>query len=193
MRSPANASRYLERVTITSRAEWRAWLATHHAQPDSIWLVTHKKSSGGPYVPYNDIVEEALCFGWIDSRPAKLDEKRSMLLLSPRRPRSGWSKVNKDRLERLLAAGLVAAPGLARIEQAKADGSWSSLDDVDALVIPDDLKAALEANGDAPKRFGALNKSLKRGLLEQIQAAKRPETRARRIAETVRQALLGST
>ena len=160
-------------------------MTANHRQTESIWLVTYKKDSGHAHVPYSDIVEEALCFGWVDSRPAKLDDKRSMLLLSPRRTGSGWSLLNKTRVARLIAAGAMASAGLAKIAAAKADGTWSALDTVSALTVPDDLAVLLSKNKQAAGYFQAFPPSARRGILEWIANAKRPETRARRIAETV--------
>ncbi|MDX2152991.1 MAG: YdeI/OmpD-associated family protein [Bryobacteraceae bacterium] len=172
------------RVTVRSRADWRAWLEKNHQQPGSIWLVTYKKSSGGPHVPYGDIVEEALCFGWIDSRPAKLDDERSMLLLSPRKRRSAWSALNKERVARMEAAGLMHAAGRKKIEVAKADGSWDALNEVDQLIVPEDLRAALAARNGAAKNFEAFPRSVKRGILDWIRSARREETRAKRVVKT---------
>lgn len=172
------------RVQIESRAEWRAWLAANHESAESIWLVTFKKGSGRPYVPYDDVVEEAICFGWVDSLPRKLDEERTMLLLSPRKPGSAWSKANKERAERMNAAGKMKPDGLRKIEQSKADGSWNFLDDVEALVVPEDLSAALEGHENAAENFAAFPPSSKRGILEWIKQAKKPETRGKRIRET---------
>lgn len=170
-------------VEIESRAAWRAWLKKHHRQPDSIWLVIWKK--GDPrHVPYGDIVEEALCFGWVDSLPRKLDTQRSMLLLSPRRTGSAWSKLNKARAEKMIASGRMTPSGLARIEEAKKDGLWSKLDSVDALETPADLVAAFRAHQPAAEHWEAFPRSVRRGILEWIAQAKRPETRARRVAET---------
>lgn len=174
-----------ERVIICSRAEWRAWLAANHERTESIWLVTYKKRSGMPYVPYSAVVEEALCFGWIDSRPNKLDEQRTMVLLSPRRAGSPWSKINKEKVARLIEEGLMTRAGLAKIERARADGSWSVLDDVEMLVIPDDLATALEDNPQAQQYFEAFGPSAKKGILQWIKSAKRQETRAKRIAQTI--------
>lgn len=172
------------RVQIESRAEWRAWLAANHESAESIWLVTFKKGSGRPYVPYDDVVEEAICFGWVDSLPRRLDEERTMLLLSPRKPGSAWSKVNKERAERMNAAGKMKPAGLTKIEQSKEDGSWTFLDDVEALVVPEDLSAALEGHENAAENFAAFPPSSKRGILEWIKQAKKPETRGKRIRET---------
>jgi uncharacterized protein YdeI (YjbR/CyaY-like superfamily) len=186
--SPAVALRpELPHVEVASRAEWRAWLAAHHEQPTGVWVVTRKKAAvpaGHVYVSAVDLNEECLCFGWIDSKPGKVDDERTALLCTPRKPGSGWSQVNKQRLERLLADGLVAAPGLAALEAAKADGSWTKLDGVDALAVPDDLAAALAAREPARANFDAFPPSARRGILEWIAQAKRAETRAARVAET---------
>lgn len=174
----------VRRIEISSRAQWRSWLHDNGNQAESIWLVTFKKSAGDRYVPYNDVVEEALCFGWVDSLPRKLDESRTMLLLSPRKPRSAWSRANKDRVERMIAAGSMTPAGLARVAEAKKDGSWSKLDAVEELIVPDDLATALNDRPDAADNFNAFPKSTRRGILEWILQAKRAETRAKRIAET---------
>ncbi len=183
--SRARAAELLLRVEVASRAQWRAWLRKHHAQTDSIWLVTFNKAQGAQHVTYSDVVDEALCFGWIDSVRRKVDDASSMLLMSPRRPKSAWSKVNREKVERLIAAGRMAAPGLAKIELARQSGTWDSLTAVDALEEPDDLKIALAINPTAARCFAAFPKSSRRGILEWIHNAKRPETRAARISQTV--------
>jgi uncharacterized protein YdeI (YjbR/CyaY-like superfamily) len=175
----------LPRVEIDSREEWRTWLERHHASAGSVWLVLHKKTRG-PHVPYDDVVDEALCFGWVDSLVRKLDDRRSMLLLSPRKPGSAWSKVNKERVARLIASGAMRPAGLARIEAAKSSGTWTKLDAVEALTVPRDLAAAFRNHAGSAARFAAFPRSAKRGILEWIEQAKRPETRARRVAETAR-------
>ncbi|MFN0089026.1 MAG: YdeI/OmpD-associated family protein [Acidimicrobiales bacterium] len=152
-----------------------------------MWAVTVKKKALAPgeeFVSAVDLNEECLCFGWIDSRPARIDERRTALLCTPRKPGSGWSKVNKDRLDRLLAAGLVTDAGLDAIERAKHDGSWNRLDAVDQLTIPHDLAAALAAHLPAQANFDAFPPSARRGILEWINAAKTEPTRAKRIDET---------
>ena len=169
-----------------TRAEWRAWLEANHTRRDGVWLVTFKKDTGLPRVEYDEAVEEALCFGWVDSKANKLDEQRSLLWFAPRKPRTGWSKPNKERVERMLAAGLMAPAGLAKIEAAKADGSWSKLDAVEALEIPPDLAEALAAYPSAAANFDAFPRSAKRGILEWLVNARKPETRAQRVAETAR-------
>jgi uncharacterized protein YdeI (YjbR/CyaY-like superfamily) len=175
-----------ERVQIENRGEWRAWLEKNHDRDSGIWLVTFKKHCGDKYVRYDDIVEEALCFGWVDSVVRKLDEDRKMLWLAPRKPGSGWSRLNKERVERLIAAGLMTPPGLEKIEAAKRDGSWHALDAIEALEIPSDLEAALASYPSARGNFDAFPRSVKRGILEWIANAKRPQTRAKRVEETAR-------
>ena len=174
-----------------SRAEWRQWLAAHHASAAGVWLVYGKKASGLPSLSYAEAVEEALCFGWIDSHPRKLDAARSQQLYTPRRPRSGWSKVNKERLQRLEAAGLLMPAGLAAIARAQQNGAWESLDAAEAGLVPNDLAEALAANAAAQAHFAAFAPSARKMLLSWVLAAKRPETRAHRVAETVRLAALG--
>lgn len=169
-----------------SRSEWRAWLEENHIRAQGIWLITFKKMTGQPRIDYGDAVEEALCFGWIDSKPSKLDETRSMLWFAPRKAGSGWSKPNKERVEKLLAAGLMAPAGLAKVEAAQQDGAWTALDAVEALQVPPDLEDALAIYPFATDYFQAFPRSVKRGILEWINSAKRPETRAKRIAETAR-------
>jgi len=178
-----------ERVEVNSRAEWRRWLAAHHAQTNGVWLVTYKKTADPKrYLSYDDIVEEAICFGWVDSLPRTVDAKRSMRLVAPRRPKSAWSAVNKARVEKLARAGKMAPSGLAAIERAKADGSWSKLDAVETLVVPPDLARALARHGRASEHFASFPKSSKRIILEWIASAKTEATRRKRVEETTRKA-----
>lgn len=149
-------------------------------------MVFFKKTTGKATFAYEDAVEEALCFGWIDSRPRKLDEERSMLWMAPRRAGSGWSRPNKERVARMIAQGLMAPAGLAKVAAAQADGSWSALDAVEDLEIPTDLKDALASLPSAAENFDRFPRSAKRGILEWIINAKRPETRRARVAETAR-------
>jgi uncharacterized protein YdeI (YjbR/CyaY-like superfamily) len=172
-------------IQVESRDQWRQWLAENHSRTEGIWLITFKKGTGQSYLSYDETVEEALCFGWIDSKPSKLDEKRTMLWFAPRKPGTGWSALNKRRIETLLSANLIMPPGLAKIEAAKQDGSWYALDAIERLDIPPDLEAAFAVNDIAKANFDAFPRSAKRGILEWIASAKRPETRSRRIAETV--------
>ena len=169
-----------------TRAEWRAWLEQNWTRTEGVWLISYKKDTGRPRFDYDEAVEEALCFGWIDSKPNKLDAERSLLWFAPRKPGTGWSKPNKDRVKKLIAAGLMTPAGLAKIEAAKQDGSWNALDAVEALEIPSDLAKALASYVSAAANFDAFPRSVKRGILEWIVSAKKPETRAQRVAETAR-------
>ncbi len=175
----------LEQFYAETRAIWREWLAQNHDASPGIWFIFNKKASGKPIVSYDEAVEEALCFGWVDSRPNVLDDERYMLMFSPRKPKSVWSKVNKARIEKLIAEGRMMPPGLAKIEAAKQDGSWSSIDAVEELIIPDDLQMALAANPTAEQYFMAFPPSSKKIILGWIASAKRPETRAKRIEDSV--------
>lgn len=169
-----------------TRAKWRAWLQENSARPQGIWVISFKKSSGQAGPDYDDIVEEGLCFGWIDSKGKKLDEQRTMLWMGPRQRHSGWSRPNKERIEMLIQNGLMAAPGLALIEAAKQDGSWNALDAIEALEVPSDLAEALAAHPPAQANFAAFPRSAKRAILVWISEAKQPTTRHARIAETAR-------
>ena len=181
----------LERVEIFSIDELHRWLVENAEQAESIWLVTFKKLRPERHVGYDAVVDEAICHGWIDSLPRKLDAERSMLLLSPRRRGSAWSAVNKARVARLEAAGRMRSRGQAVVAQAQRDGSWDFLNDVDALIEPADLATRLDADPAARDHFDAFSHSSRRGILEWIKQAKRPETRARRIAATAALAAKG--
>ena len=158
MTDPAQAPE--NSVHPLTRAEWRAWLEANHARPDGVWLISYKKATAKPRFEYDKAVEEALCFGWIDSKPNKLDDERAMLWFAPRKPGTGWSRPNKERAERMIAAGLMMPAGLARVEAAKHDGSWSALDAAEALEIPPDLAAALAAHPPAAGYFEAFPRSV---------------------------------
>jgi uncharacterized protein YdeI (YjbR/CyaY-like superfamily) len=168
-----------------SRAEWRKWLEENHTRTEGVWLIMYKKGTGKPRVDYAEAVEEALCFGWIDSKGNKLDDERSMLWMAPRKAKTGWSKLNKERIEKLINAKLIAPAGLAKINAAKKDGTWNALDAIEALEIPPDLAKAFSKNKTAKEYFNAFPRSAKRAILEWIASAKKPETRAKRIEETV--------
>ena len=168
------------------RATWRAWLVANHATSRGVNLVAWRASTGRPRLDYGEAVEEALCVGWVDSTARRLDEDRSTIWMGPRRPRSGWSRSNKERVERLVAAGLMLPAGLAAIEEAKRRGTWALFDAVEDLVVPDDLAAAFEEHPPSREHWDAFSRSARRALLGWIVQAKRPETRARRIDETAR-------
>ena len=174
-----------QQVEVASCRELREWLLNHHEQSESIWLVTYRKHVEDKYVSYDELVEEALCFGWVDSLPRKLDANRTQHLLSPRKHKSVWSALNKRRVEKLMAEGRMMPPGQAKIEAAKANGMWTFLDDVEALVIPDDLAAQLAKQPTAQKNFNAFSNSAKKGILQWIKMAKRENTRQQRIEKTV--------
>jgi uncharacterized protein YdeI (YjbR/CyaY-like superfamily) len=176
----------LEQVYIRTRPAWRRWLAKNGARSPGIWLVYDKKSSRPERLAYADAVEEALCHGWIDSTLRSLDDTRYMQLFTPRKPKSTWSKLNKTRVARLIEEGLMAPAGLAAIETAKANGSWTSLDSVEAPEVPDDLAAAFAKNEKAARNFAAFSPSSRKGYLHWVRQAVRPETRAARIADVVK-------
>ena len=165
----------------------RAWLAAHGRVERMIWLVVHR-SPGAPGIDLRHAVEQALCFGWIDSKTVKRDDRTTYQCFTPRNPRSTWSKVNRERVERLTAAGLMAAPGQELVDLAKRTGTWDLLADAQNLIVPADLASALARNSLADKHFQAFPPSARRAILEWITLAKQPETRARRIEETVVQA-----
>lgn len=178
-------------VHITARGTWRAWLEQHHGRGSGVWLVSWRRQTGRPAITYDEAVEEALAFGWVDSRPGRIDEQRTRLWFAPRRPGSGWSRPNKERVARLEEAGLMAPPGARVVAAAQADGSWSLLDAVEDLVVPEDLAAALDARPPARENWEAFPRSARRGILEWIVQARRPETRATRVRTTAELAQVG--
>lgn len=175
-----------EVLVPSSRSGWRRWLASASGRQAGLWVAYRKKTSSLDGPVYDDLVEEALCFGWIDSRVRRVDDDRVIQWFSPRRSGGLWSAVNKERIARLIASGHMTERGQAAITQAKADGSWSQLDDVDALIVPPDLRVALRSVPDAEAAYEALSNSVKKQCLWWIQSAKRPSTRATRIEETTR-------
>jgi uncharacterized protein YdeI (YjbR/CyaY-like superfamily) len=180
-------------LTPPSRADWRSWLASHPDRQEGLWIVYRKKSSSLDGPVYDDLVEEALCFGWIDSQSRRVDDDRMMQWFSPRRKGGLWSALNKERIERLVREGLMTEVGQATIDEAKVDGSWSQTDEVDALTVPSDLEAALDAAPEAAAAYQALIDSAKKQYLWWIHTAKRPATRANRIEETIRRLASGET
>lgn len=170
--------------------QWRAWLAEHHRSERSVWLVTWRSSTGRPAPAYDQQVEEALCVGWIDSTRVRIDEERTMLYFAQRRPGSTWAPSNKERIARLEAAGRLQPAGRAVVERARADGSWTMLDDVEHLVVPDDLAEALDGHG-ARDRWETLSTSERKQLLWWIVSAKRATTRSTRVAAAAERAAHG--
>ena len=179
----------LKIVRARDRGAWRAWLERNGERSPGVWLLYYKKASGRPSVTYAEAVEEALCFGWIDSKIKSVDGESYKQVFAPRRPKSAWSKSNKERVARLVEAGLMTEAGLAKIEAAKREGSWDALDRAEALEVPPDLRRALDANREAARNFAAFNNSARKQFVQWIESARRPETRARRIAQTVERAL----
>ena len=170
-------------VPADDRATWRSWLERHHATSTGAWLVTWRKGQG-PVLDYGEAVEEALCFGWIDSTGGRFDERRTKLYFAPRKTRSVWSASNKERVQRLIAGGLMRPAGLEAIERAKANGAWTALDEIEQGIVPPDLTAALEAHPPAAERFAAFPWSARRAILIWVADAKKPETRAARVLAT---------
>ncbi|MGV8965273.1 MAG: YdeI/OmpD-associated family protein [Cellulomonas sp.] len=180
-----------DRVHPETADAWRAWLVENHTRTAGVWFVSWKKHTGRPVVPYDAAVTEALAFGWIDSKAATLDDARAMLWYSPRRPKSAWSRPNKERVARLLAEGRMAPAGQRMVDLAQASGTWSLLDDVENLIVPDDLAEAFDALPGAAAHWESFPRSVRRGILEWIVQAKRPETRANRVRETADRAVRG--
>ncbi len=172
-----------EKVPVESVAELRAWLETNHRQAESVWLVTYKKSDPDKYVSTHQIVDELLCYGWVDGIRRKLDDERTMQLISPRKVQH-WAKSYKDRIATLIAEGRVHPAGLRSIEESKRNGMWSFMDEVDALILPADLVASLEALPPALGNFQASAPSYRRNVLRWIKLAKTQATRENRIAKT---------
>jgi uncharacterized protein YdeI (YjbR/CyaY-like superfamily) len=186
---PARPSgKELRTVYPRTRAAWRRWLAKHHADSPPVWLIYDKQETGKCRLRYAEAVEEALCFGWIDSLVKTIDESRYMQFFSPRKARSAWSMLNKARVARLIDLGLMTAAGLVKVEAARKDGSWTRQDATEALEIPPDLAKALRANPAARKNFQAFPPSTRKGFLFWLGDAKLPATRARRVREIVARA-----
>jgi len=166
-----------------SQKDWREWLEKNHDSKQSIWLVCYKKQANKPTINWSDAVDEALCFGWIDSTRKSIGDNAFIQFFTRRKPNSAWSKINKGKIERLIEGGLMQKAGFESIERAKANGSWTILDEVEELTIPVDLEKALKANPVAEDFFMNLSKSVKKMMLQWVTVAKRPETRENRINE----------
>jgi len=175
----------IETFCPASQQDWREWLIENHRSKQSVWLVYFKQKCNVPTISYSHAVDEALCFGWIDSTKKSLDDDRFMQFFCKRKPNSVWSKINKGKVEQLINNGLMTSAGLDRIETAKQNGSWEVLDDVEELNIPEDLAKALDNKSGAEKYFLSLSKSVRKGILQWLVLAKRSETRQKRIIEVV--------
>lgn len=180
--------KHIDTFCPTSQQHWREWLQEHHADKQSVWLIYHKKKLGIPTLSWSEAVDEALCFGWIDSRAKPVDDTTYMQFFCRRKPTSVWSKINKQKVRQLIDSGLMTEAGFSSIETAKQNGSWSILDDVEAGVIPADLAEAFRKNPTAQSYFRSLSKSDRRNILQWLVLAKRVETRRNRIKEIVEQA-----
>jgi len=169
-------------ISFESRDAWEAWLAEHHASSPGLWVKVAKKGSGIPTVSYSEALDVALCYGWIDGQKDKLDGHYWLQRFTPRRPRSKWSKINRDRVAALLAGGAMQPAGLREVERAKADGRWeAAYHGQRAATVPDDLRRELESNAAAREFFATLDSANRYAILYRLQEAKRPETRARRL------------
>lgn len=182
-----------EVLTPATQAAWRRWLANHGDRDVGVWVVHRKKTSALVGPDYDELLDEALCHGWIDSQSRRVDDDRKIQWFSPRRPGGIWSARNRQHIARLVAEGRMTPAGQAAIDRAQADGSWSQTDTVDALVVPADLRSALADSPLARAAYDALPDSIKRQYLWWVHSARRPATRARRIAETVRRLVTGDT
>lgn len=179
------------RVEPTGRAAWRAWLEANHATSSGAWVVFHTKASGRQVLSYEELVEELLCFGWVDATTRSLGDGRTAQYVAPRKPGSTWAATNKARVERLTAAGLMAPAGAAAVARAKADGSWTVLDAVEALEVPPDLEAAFAAHPMLRDSYDRLGPGGKKQVLWSLVSAKRQATRASRLTRLIERAETG--
>ena len=175
----------LDTFCPSSKQEWRDWLNENHLSKESIWLIHYKKSSAKPSVSWSDVVDEALCFGWIDSTRKSRDEESYIQFFTRRKPKSVWSKINKEKIKRLDEAGLIMPAGYKCIEIAKQNGSWTILDAVEEFIIPEDLELAFKTNPETKEYYLRLNKSSRKIILYRLVMAKREETRQKRIQEFI--------
>jgi uncharacterized protein YdeI (YjbR/CyaY-like superfamily) len=181
-------------LAFSSDAEWERWLDEHHRTSDGVWIKIAKKGTGIPTVAYPEILETALCFGWIDGQRKALDDRYFLQRFTPRRARSRWSKINRDKVAALTAAGRMRPAGLAEVERAKADGRWDAAYSGQAtMTVPDDLQAKLDARPEAAAFFASLSSQNRYAILYRLHDAKRPDTRARRLATFVAMLEAGET
>lgn len=171
-----------------NQAAWRKWLEKNHLSKQAVWLVFYNKKSELKSITWSDAVDVALCFGWIDSKKVKIDEETSHQFFSKRKPKSTWSKINKNKVEKFIEQGLMTDAGFASIEIAKQNGSWTILDEVEELIIPADLEAEFAEKPNAKDFFLSLSKSVKKIILAWLMFAKTSETRQKRITEIIERA-----
>jgi uncharacterized protein YdeI (YjbR/CyaY-like superfamily) len=184
----------LPRIAFASSAEWEEWLEGNHAESGGVWIEIAKKDTGIESVRYPEVLESALCFGWIDGRREPLDERRFLQRFTPRRPRSKWSRINREKAERLIAEGTMRPAGHAEVERAKADGRWeAAYEGQKTIDVPDDLRRELDARPGAKAFFAELSSQNRYAILYRLQDAKRPETRARRLRKFVAMLEAGET
>ena len=174
-----------------TRPQWRAWLAARHDSAPGVWLCSWRAATGKPVCPYPEVVEEAICFGWIDSTVNILDEDRSLQLVTPRKPKSTWTRLNRKRVADMEAAGLMTDAGRRAVEVARANGWWTIYDPVEDLVEPDDLAAVLDADPRARTSWDAFPPSARKAMLWWVISAMKDDTRARRIDTIVQKAARG--
>ncbi len=181
----------IETYCPKGRTDWRKWLEKNHRSKQSVWLVYFKLSTKVASVSWSEAVDEALCFGWIDGTKKTIDKERYMQYFSRRKPNSTWSKINKEKVARLIQNNLMTKAGFDSVETAKQNGTWSLMDDVEELIIPEDLSIALNKNESSMKFFQYQSKSIKKVMLHWVVTAKRTETRKKRIEEIARLAARG--
>ena len=174
-----------DEVFFISRADLRSWLSEHNQRPSGIWAIFHKQSTGLSDLSWDALVEECLCFGWIDSVPGKVDDLRTKIYISPRKPGSGWSARNKAKIVELEALGLIQAPGRQAIERAKSSGSWTLFDLAEAQVVPVELSAVFATNSELAKAWGLLTDAQRKAKLQNFYLAKSDATREKRVAEII--------
>lgn len=182
------AKKDIETFFPAHQHEWRKWLKENHDKKQSVWLIYYKKSASKTTIDWSGAVDEALCFGWIDSTRKNIDEERFMQFFCRRKPGSSWSKINKAKIERLIAEGLMANAGLQCIEAAKQDGSWTIADEVEELIIPPDLEQEFEARPDTKDFFLSISRSSKKMILHWLASAKQAKTRQTRITQIAQHA-----
>lgn len=180
----------LKQFCPVNKKDWRTWLEKNHEHEPGVWLIIFKKNADKPNLSWSEAVDEALCFGWIDGIKKPIDALKYKQYFTQRKAKSTWSRVNKNKIKQLLAAGLITKAGLKSIEVAKANGSWTALDSIENLEIPDDLAQIFKQHPDAKKYFYELSRSLRKGILYWIVVAKQQKTRSKRINEFVENARL---